>query len=269
MVKYLVEQCPVDLEHQDIMGRSPLYATSTRTHLKIVEYLISKGADVNAARKKSKSVLHRAAWNGEVEMVRLLLKQPNIRVNVQDHRGRTPLHMAVQVKLGEKHCKNRQQQEECALITKLLLDHGADPNIREVNGAGALDHACGTGNYSCNVMLIEAGADVNNADPKDRTPLHKCFYRGNRSALRALLASGKVDTGAKTIYGKIPIHSVFIDDLHECLSTLLTDERILSLNLNDPNVTASNFESLVTEAIVHGAENCLQVILDFQKNQSL
>jgi len=51
---------------------------------------------------------------GSVENISFLLKHYNVDPNVADSRGRTPLHFAC--------CRAN------ALIAKVLLDYGADPN---------------------------------------------------------------------------------------------------------------------------------------------
>lgn len=55
-------------------GYSPLVYASRAGHVSCVEYLISQGADVNfCTRAMGSTALHRAAVQGHVEIVRILL----------------------------------------------------------------------------------------------------------------------------------------------------------------------------------------------------
>src|SRR5690242_10871429 len=76
--------------------------------------LLGHGADVNQAQGDGMTALHWAAFNGDVEMARLLLKAG---ANVRAH-GRidatTPLSLAA--------------RDGNPSMVKLLLDAGADPN---------------------------------------------------------------------------------------------------------------------------------------------
>jgi ankyrin repeat protein len=64
--------------------------------------------------------LHKAAFAGDVERVKELLKK-GADPNTKDKKGRTPLHAAAY----KGHVE----------VVKLLLEHGADPNIK-INTAG-------------------------------------------------------------------------------------------------------------------------------------
>jgi len=41
-----------------------------------------------------RTALTKSAWNGEEELLRELLNHKNINLELQDSKGRTPLHMA-------------------------------------------------------------------------------------------------------------------------------------------------------------------------------
>lgn len=49
------------------------------------------------------------------------------------------------------------QEEECV---SLLLEHGADPNIKDVNGYMALHHAALSGNVALAAKLLQHQADI-------------------------------------------------------------------------------------------------------------
>ena len=98
-------------------GRSPLMWAAFRGDTKIMKLLIDAGADVNAPSGLGTS-LAQAAWSDQAAAAQLLIDrsaQPNI-AGFRD--GYTPLHWAASSEQGD------------ARLVKLLLDHGADANLR-------------------------------------------------------------------------------------------------------------------------------------------
>ena len=87
-------ECGADIEHREIQGRTPLYYAGSRCHIDITRYLISIGGNVNARTAMGRTALLKAVWNGQVELVKVLLEHPDIDINIIDSSERTPLHMA-------------------------------------------------------------------------------------------------------------------------------------------------------------------------------
>jgi len=79
----------------------------------IVSCLIEAGANINVLTKKYQSPLSEAAVNGHLEIVKILLAQPNINVN-------NPPHTLCVLK----------DTPHTLEIAKLLVNHGADPYYR-------------------------------------------------------------------------------------------------------------------------------------------
>ena len=94
MVEFLVNKCGSNIEHREIQDRSPLYYSASKGNIPITKFFVSKGADVNARTAMVRCALLKAVWNGQSELVKVLLEYPNIDVTVEDGSGRTPLHMA-------------------------------------------------------------------------------------------------------------------------------------------------------------------------------
>lgn len=73
--------------------RTPLHAAALKDHLKLAEFLISEGANVNALTKYKDAPLHFAVAQGDVKMVRLLL-QHGARPDDKNDDGDTPMDIA-------------------------------------------------------------------------------------------------------------------------------------------------------------------------------
>ena len=92
----------------------------------MAEYLLQKGANVNAQDKGGLIPLHNASSYGHMDLASLLIRYET-NVNATDRWGYTPLHEAAQK--GRTH------------LSALLLAHGADPFMRNQEGQTPLDLA--------------------------------------------------------------------------------------------------------------------------------
>lgn len=120
-------------------------------HKKVVELLITRGADVNSVNNRKLTPLHRAAtygifkseinnyssvfnanfkFKGFVEIAELLI-HAGAHVNAKDERQNTPLHLIVGIQDSAKQFA----------IAELLIKNGADKNIKNADDKTPLDLA--------------------------------------------------------------------------------------------------------------------------------
>lgn len=123
--------------------------------------LVDAGADVNASRKDGFTGLHCACSGWEVDAAKEWLRA-GANVNARSEEGATPLMVGAR----------------CAEIVRLLIESGADVNAVDDDGHSALAYAviqqstARSDEPSIVVeRLIAAGANVDCADKKGRTPL--------------------------------------------------------------------------------------------------
>ena len=94
-IKYLVEQCRVNVETKDSDGRTPLYIASREGHLEVVKYLVEQcHADVEAKNVNGATPLYLASENSHLDVVKYLFEACHANVEAKLNGGFTPLHIA-------------------------------------------------------------------------------------------------------------------------------------------------------------------------------
>lgn len=104
-------------------SETPLMLAAITNQLAWAQKLIEKGADVN---QKGWTPLHYAATKGHIEMMRLLMEN-HAYLDAESPNGTTPLMMAAHY--------------GTPMATKLLLEEGADPRLKNQLGISALEFA--------------------------------------------------------------------------------------------------------------------------------
>ena len=72
---------------------------------------------------------------------------------------------------------------------KLLLDHGADPNLPDGNDDTALHWAAFKNRHQCVRALLQRGAWVDAADYNSDTPLSWAAMKGNLESVKVSFGS--------------------------------------------------------------------------------
>ncbi len=165
------------------------------THVEVAEFLIDKGADVNAIDKNLITPLHRAALGSGSKVAKILIDK-GADVNAKDSRGRTPLHDAAGYGNDQ--------------MVELLIERGAQVDVKDKRGTTALySAASGTKDSKETVeLLLAAGADINikrTAEPdKGFGILHAAIKNSNPRVVEMLITKG-LDINAETATGRTPL----------------------------------------------------------------
>ena len=117
-------QPPTPLLAHSVLSRDIRDGLSGAT-LKAAQWLLRAGVDADVPDVAGYTPLHHAAVGGMESLVRILLEEAKVTVNVVNKEGRTPLHYAA----AYGH----------AVVAGLLLDAGADPDIEDKTGTRASD----------------------------------------------------------------------------------------------------------------------------------
>ncbi|KAK3869994.1 hypothetical protein Pcinc_024735 [Petrolisthes cinctipes] len=189
-LKFLL-QCGANVKDPVTQGLTPLHYAVWQRYPEAAEFLISEGCDINARDEIGYTALHLSAEHGYTEMMKVLLKHNaqvnfNIPPEFDDDFPTDALDEPLRLALKHDHHD----------ATRLLLEHGANPNTRyffgsEINLVNPL-------NTQLLHILLSYGANPNAHDRQGFTPIMKCcrLQQGLESVL--LLISFGADVNART-----------------------------------------------------------------------
>ncbi len=103
-VQNAIEKKKASVSYRDVNKRTPLHWAVIAGDLKIVAYLIYKGADLEAREKNGATPLHFVAYSKNLDIVKYLIQQ-GAAINATDFAGWTALHYYTyyQFEMGVKY----------------------------------------------------------------------------------------------------------------------------------------------------------------------
>jgi ankyrin repeat protein len=186
-VKVFIEKDDSLAHTKDEAGNTPLHHAAMIGDVEITEYLLSKGANINAQNTQLNTPLHEAIQNRK-ENISLLLIEKDADVNKTNIHNQTPLHKAAslnQKRTGEMLIANgasidpvdRWQRTPFLVVArqtgdvkfgKLLLDKGAKINFKDRDNQMALNLAAWKGFNDFIDFLLDHGAEYYSSQRESR-----------------------------------------------------------------------------------------------------
>lgn len=176
IVKALIEKNPMLINvTQTSNNYSPLTCAALQKNFKIVEFLISKGAQINKKEEFNdvgSNVLIAAVFRDNTDLVKYLLNE-GADPNLLDNYEFSPLFYAM--------------ANKCDIyIAKLLLDHGA--NIHTQNNE--MVEAASEGYLEAITLFLNKGLNPDSEDSNGDTILTKAAWEGNIDILKYAMQAG-------------------------------------------------------------------------------
>ena len=246
--KYLAKGLDINAKGGSLKSSALLSAT-LYDQVKMTEFLIQNGADVNAKGDDGGTALHAAAFLGQYEIAKLLI-QNGADVDARNNEGETVINgtMAdwettkfiagmLQLKLDRESVETGRSQ-----IVELLRKNGAtaefsdppdnnfwtmvgvgnlqavkqhlakglDINAKNKDGATALQIATLFGQYEIAELLVQKGADVNTKANDGTTALHSAAFLGHYKEAKLLLEN-RIDANIRNNDGATAIDILNLD----------------------------------------------------------
>ncbi|ETI40659.1 hypothetical protein F441_13951 [Phytophthora nicotianae CJ01A1] len=223
-VSRLLQDPEVDINWQcsQSYGATPLIAAISHGHQEIVQILLNADAELGVVKTPDRnSPLHEAAFAGDPNIMQFVLNKVleksgdnaadllNLQnqVRTSAYLGDTLLNFYVlRLKFGNTPLHNAARTGSPGCVSN-LLQAGAMPSIKNVNGSIPLHHACysETPNLEVVRLLVEAGSDVNALDEQGYSPLIVAAKKNQTEVIEYLRKHG-ADTTLKNSFGEDALH---------------------------------------------------------------
>ena len=185
-----------DLNIPDDESYTPLLFAAEQlreANLKIIEFLLDNGADVKVQNDDHETVLLFLckSYKPNFDLIRKVIKK-GAPLNIPAYFF-TPLTAALHYDQIE--------------LARLLVENGADVNLKDSDGRYPLNLACKAGNYDLVELMISKGAKINVPGKEGYTPLHKAVESGSKDSLEIvkLLVQKGANVNASTESGYTPL----------------------------------------------------------------
>ncbi|TPX51446.1 hypothetical protein SeMB42_g00779 [Synchytrium endobioticum] len=155
---------------------TPLWVACEYAHLEVVEYLIDRGADVDAVEGKyDRTALFSAIWWGHLKVIMCLIEKGRASWT------RTPTKFLFVAIYGKGNME----------VIQYLVKHGADLNGTDSDDGGTPIHrAAWEGNVEAVKYFIHCGCPINGTNSRKETPLNLAACNGKLPVVVYLVEQG-------------------------------------------------------------------------------
>ena len=226
-------------------GWAPIhFATSFCDQPTMAEVLLEEGASIEEKTSVGDTPLHRACFNGKVEVVKYLISR-GAEIDSHCDGEITPMLKAVRWQhfstvevMIEAGCDLRTKSKDAGLtpllcaatwtnntaLVDLLLRRGASIEEQDNQGVSVVGRAALNAKDAVFRFLLEKGADVNARDRWGQTPLQRAVRGQLESSVHMLLDTDAEIVAKDDVYGMSTIHYVAVWNTTATIAGLLLDK---------------------------------------------
>lgn len=223
ILKLMFEKQPdlfLEVVHaQDSSQMTPLHKAAMFNHVEIADYLLEKGAFIDALDKEKRTPLLLASIRNCVKMACYLIsKGSNIRL--KDSSNRNLLHLIIDQDSPNKSTKNGANQimsckkSSLKSLEQILIELSKHEtyidllNDQDIDGCTCIHYASKYGFVNCLKLLISFGANINLKNKDKQSPLHFAAKYGRVSSCLEILKcqNSRNHVNEKDITGMTSLH---------------------------------------------------------------
>lgn len=194
-IQFLIQR-GADVNATDNRGNSCLHAACGTNNLENIRLLIEHGTNVHAQNNDLETPFHNAVKVGDEQILQFLLEN-GANVNAADKFGNTPLHF----RFDDDYDTDGQLN-----VAQLLIENGANVNAKaKRDGITPLHQAASNRHLDFVKVLIQNGAQVDPTDNEEKTPLHLACEKNYTEIAKFLIENG-ANVHAKDDLNQTPIH---------------------------------------------------------------
>lgn len=274
VVRSMISVDAVNVDAKDKGGRTPLFHANGPGYVHIAKMLVGKsklGAHSAAVALHfglASPLIHTPlvnAWiDGNLELLAVLLKSPQIDGSLVDGLGRSMMHYLSSCRFlsdapesytecarllidsGKFRVNQRAKYGKTAIATAArngsrelaiftLMPMITENDVEKVDGCTPMWEAVVRGYADIVRLLIDSGkVDVNDEDGLGRTHLHQAVRLGHVDVVRALMDCCDTDADARSHDGDTPLLLAVADDGNVSIIKALLDSDKVDPNANDP-----------------------------------
>ncbi|KAH0381106.1 hypothetical protein KCU92_g7143, partial [Aureobasidium melanogenum] len=151
VLEHFLRKTGINLEAEDEAERTALYFASEQGHEKVVQMLLDRCADVNVQGGQYGNALYVALTSGHEKIGEYYSKALQAASASSDDKIVETYGRALQAA----------SYSGCGKVVQMLLDRGAEVNVRREHYDNALYEALRRGHGKIVRMLLDRGADIN------------------------------------------------------------------------------------------------------------
>jgi len=170
------------------------------------------------------TALHFAVQHCKIDCAKALILA-GCSLNIQNFEGKTALYIAVE------QFKENMDRNAIYEIVKLLLVHGANPNITDESGVSPLHVACSFGIVPLLEILVDNGAWVNMRDEDGETPIFYAIRESKTFVVQRLVEYG-VDIDEMNEDDESPLEyckSIGDENMHNIIIEIIEQKKSASI----------------------------------------
>jgi ankyrin repeat domain-containing protein 50 len=274
----------VDVNAQDSRGTTSLMYAAEHGHVAIVQKLLEAGANPNVVCSRGGNTLHRAVLEDHLGIVKLLLERKDVDVNTQHSRwgylsalmiasehGRIDIVKELlkrpDIRINDMALARNYSALTLAVdynqleVVKLLLsDPRTEVNNRDRSSWSPLMTAANFGFLSIIEELLDRGANIEQSDSEldgGGTAILRAVD-GNHIAAVQLLYERGANWNCKDKYNRSLIHGAAVNNRASILQWMLEIQPGFDINLQDVNG-----KTALHDAAASGYTDCIKVLLEF------